>query len=229
MKKTIIGLVLVLMAVSAQAHLYSSDYEDYTVGLTISSQSGTWWSPGGTGVVAVDPLDAGNQCVDMSGGATTFWLSGYGYDDVTDPVVQIEFDVYISDTSSRSLTYAVVDNDTSDVIYTAWGGGGAGTINRSSWNSGGWVSHAAPTVDATWMHATYVLDQLNDKFSLNVDGTDVMVNEELRNPSITANTSTFDVGSGYTVLIDNINVTSVPEPTTCLLLGIGGLLLRRKR
>ena len=225
MKKTIIGLVLVLMAVSAQAHLYSSDYEDYTVGLTISSQSGTWWSPGGTGVVAVDPLDAGNQCVDMSGGATTFWLSGYGYDDVTDPVIAIDMDLYISDTSIRTLTYSVVDNDTSDHIYTAWGRSGAGTVD---YYEGGWQTAAGPTVNATWMHARFEIDQVADTFNFILDGTPVVTGSSGWNPVITTNTSTFDVGAG-TVLVDNIAVTAVPEPTTCVLLGLGGLLLRRKR
>jgi len=225
-------IVVAMMAVPAYASLYSSDFEGLTVGNDLRTEEGSYWNAGGAGVVAVDPLDAGNTVADMSGGSTTLWMDGYPAQ-ITDPVVQIDFDVYISNTSVRALTFYETDYDTSDVIYTAWGGGGAGTINRSSLSPGGvttgWVTHAAPTADNTWMHATYVLDQPGYNFSLTVDGTPVIVNEWLRRPSVSVNTATWDVGTGYTVLVDNIAVTIVPEPATLSLLGLGGLLLRRKR
>ena len=227
----VVGIVLMLVALPCYAGLYSSDFEDYTVGLTIQSQSSTWWSPGSVGVVAVDPLDGDNQVVDVSGGASTFWLSGYGVDDVTDPMIYVDMDLYISDTSIRTLTYALTDNDTSDVVYNAYGNGGAGKISYSTHDSGGWVYVSAPTVDATWMHIRYELDQANDDASLIIDGTPVFTEINLRHATgaITTNTSTFDVGAG-TVLVDNISVT-VPEPASCVLLVLGGwaALGRRNR
>jgi len=228
-KLSLVVVVALLMAVPVQAHLYSSDYEDYTVGGTIVSQSGSWWSPGSAAVVAVDPLDSENQVLDMVGGASTFWLSGYGYDDVTDAVVAIDMDVYLSDTTQRAVTYAITDNDSSDVIYNAYGRSGASTID---WHTGvAWATVAAPTADATWMHFRYVLDQVNNTYSLIVDGTPVLTNVNTWNDPITTNTSTFDQDNDNSlVLVDNIAVSVVPEPMTCVLLGLGGLgLLRRNR
>jgi hypothetical protein len=226
MKKLVIGALFLLMALPTYA-LYSSDYEDYTVGNPIATESSAWWNPSSTGIVAVDPLDSENQVVDMSGGASTVWYEGYGVNTLADQFVNVDFDLYISDTTVRTLTYAETDYDTSDVIYNAWGRSGAGTIDYLS--GGAWATASAPTVDATWMHVRYELDQVNDTYSLILDGT-VVLNSVACNPqpSQTINTSTWDVGTG-TVLIDNMAVTSVPEPTTCILLGLGGLLLRRKR
>ena len=228
MRKNVILIgVLMLMALPAYAVLYSSDYEDYTVGNLIATESTAWWNAASVGVVAVDPLDSENQCVEMSGGASVVWYQGYGVNTLTDQYVNVDMDLYISDTSIRTLTYAETDYDTSDVMYLAFGRSGAGTLDYLS--GGAWASTSAPTVAATWMHVLYELDQVNDTYSVTIDGTPVLVNVACNpQPSQTINTTTWDVGDGM-VLMDNMAVTVVPEPTTCLLLGIGGLLLRRRK
>jgi hypothetical protein len=227
MKKIVVVGLMVMWAMPSYAVLYSSNFEDYTVGLSISSQSPAWWNAEGKGVVAVDPLNASNKVVNMTNGATTFWLAGVGQDTVADPQVDIDMDLYISNTAIRTLTYALTDNDSSDVVYTAIGRSGADTIDYHY--AGAWWTQSAPEIESsTWMHIKYRLYQVENVFSIYVNGALVLNKANCPRDPITTNTSTFDVNNDATVLVDNISVT-VPEPATCVLLAIGGLFTMVRR
>jgi len=205
------------------------------VGVSVNDEqynSWNWYTPGAAAVFAVDPLDAGNTVMDLVGGQTHLNISGYTMDDVTEIHLNYEFDILINDYSRWDIYFA--DNNTSDVIAPAFCTDGAGSVRykvddgiNPAYNT---VVPVPGFVTGQWVHASIQLDQLGERWSMNLAGTQVCTNELLKQPpnwAIDTERMIFEVpGSVY---IDNMVITEIPEPTTCLLLGLGGLLLRRRK
>jgi hypothetical protein len=241
-KNLILIVVVMLMAVPAYAHLYDNDFETQTVGANVADPAEkyngwNWWGPSSVGEFAVDPLDAGNTVVDTVGGQSALHIDGYPLDNLTEVHLNIEFDIYQEDLSRWDIY--MIDNNTSDVVAPAFNASGASTV-RYKVDDG--VNPAVLTVvpvpglvAGTWVHASMQIDQLGERWSFNVAGTQVALNAQFIKPNgnggnwaVNIDRMVFEAAAGN-VLIDNITITEIPEPATMSLLGLGGLLLRRKR
>jgi len=245
MKKNLILMVAVmLMAVPAYAHLYDNDFETHTVGVNCADQQyegWNWFSPGGVPHNAVFADDGGNTVLDLVGGQTHLNIHGYGAPDnpfLTEIHLNYEFDIKIFDYARWDIYFA--DNVTSDVI--------APSFNKVTSLSGS-VSYKTKDINGVntqydvavpgfvigeWAHISIQIDQLAEVFSMNLAGTQIATNAKLRNEfgnggnwAVDTERMIFEVPGS--VLIDNIVITEIPEPATMCLLGLGGLLLRRKR
>jgi hypothetical protein len=230
-KVSLIVVVALLMAVPVQAHLYDNDFEGHTVGLNAATEQHegwNWWWPSLTNAVfATDPVE-GDKCLDLVGGQRWLSISGYPMDDVTEIHLNYEFDILINDYARWDIYFT--DNNTSDVIAPSFNKVGASSVSYKV--DGVQTDVSVPGfVTGQWAHCSIQLDQLGENWSMNLAGTQVCLNEGLRdttqNWAIDTERMIFEVPDS--VLIDNLTITVIPEPTTCLLLGLGGLLIRRKR
>ena len=227
-KKLVVGIVVMLVTLPCYAALYSSDYEDYNVDQLLQPQSSTWWSSGAGAMVRVDPLDSENQCFEVTGSDSSVWLAGYGVNTVTDPMVYVDYDLYITQEAARTFTFAMTDNDSSDSVYVAVARSGADTVDYVT--GGSWFTQSAPEVVTNqWMHIRYELDQIGNTFDMRINGSLVLNGANVWTDPISTDRLVFSIDTA-TVLIDNVAVT-VPEPVTCMLMGLGGLgvVVRRNR
>ena len=222
MKKRFILIVMFfLMTLPLYAGYYSSDYEDYIAGQPIAPQSGTWWVPAGDATVELDPAAPdpnNNQVIDISAGSASFtddtiWLYGGVGQEPNDPFIIVEYDLYLSTDQVRSLTFGLVDNDTSDVIYAAFGRSGPDTISYV--DSGVWLTVPYDYNAETWMRTRWVIDQNSDTFDLYVNGDLVIDGGGTWNNSISVERAVFYEDGSYTekILIDNVVISGqIDEP-----------------
>ena len=235
-KVSLFVLAALLMAAPVQAHLYDNDFETHTPGLNVTAEqynSWNWWGPSANAVFAVDPLDAGNTVVDLVSGQSALHIDGYPVQNTIQEIhLNYEFDILINDYSRWDIYFT--DNNTSDVISTTFNWSGNNSTVRYKWDDGsGQVTELVPVpgfVTGQWVHASIQLDQLNERWSMNLAGTQVATDQFLRAPPNWAiDTERMIFETAGSVWIDNIAVSIVPEPATLGLLGLGGLLIRKKR
>ena len=241
MRKNLILIgVVMLMAVPAYAHLYVNDFEAQTVGLNVTAEKHNdwwWYTPGAAGVFADD---GGNKVLDLGGeiglgGQTHLNISGYTVDDMPEWDLNYEFDIKIFDYSRWDIYWT--DNVTSTVISATFCADGAASVRYKIDFEGEdpQIVTYVPVpglVLGQWLHVSVQLDQYGERHSMNIAGTQITTNEYLKKPNgnggnwaISTERLIFEVPGS--VLVDNMVIT--PEPATIGLLGLGGLLLRRKR
>jgi len=133
---------------------------------------------------------------------TDQWLRTYGSQSVTHGVFQISFDD-VPITSFSGDFHVFVDTEGEDFTIKAYG---SNYGDRYSPNSGALLG------SISWSTGVG-----SDRFSVSFV------------PTQSISLLVFSDGGWYDIAIDNLDVTPVPEPATILLLGFGGLLLRRRR
>ena len=160
MKKTIIGLLFMLMAVPVQAHVYSNDFEGETLGASVGTES--WWDSGSVGVYVDDPINPGNTVVALqgaigAGGVSTLWVDGFPNNGLEDMSITIEFDYMMNDVTldvDKALYTGsclfVQDADTTDAMGLWWNRTAASSVgynsgvDHSTWGGGWWDDIAVP-------------------------------------------------------------------------------------
>jgi hypothetical protein len=207
MKKSItVELLAICLALPCHAAFYSSDFEDYTVGQSIASQSTLYWDTYSGAMVAVDPLNGQNQVLDITLADSTLWMAGYGTQ-ITERYIAMEYDLYLSSDQSRTLTFAMTDNDTSDVVYVAFG---RAPDQIHYVVAGSWFPQSYDFKPYTWMHTRWELDQVNNTFNLYIDGEKVLNGANCWHDPISTERAVFanyDMDT-YTILVDNITVAA---------------------
>ena len=115
---------------------------------------------------------------------------------------------------------------------------GDGTLGGPTSTFGANTSDAAAAIGTTGKGVAFRItrnaaDDLN--LTLSIDGNE-LINRNLSQGSLTPNTDTFgsfqiaNNGADFHYLLDNVTLTSnVPEPATLSLVGLGGLMLLRRR
>ncbi len=87
-------------------------------------------------------------------------------------------------------------------------------------------------VSMTW---TFVAGPANDTFSLSTDGSSYISgytwtgNAEPTTQITAVNLRQGSTGTAPTITVDNLEVNAIPEPSSALLAGLGGLVLLRRR
>ena len=168
----------------------------------------------------------------------------------TSAVQSISFDYYVTKYAADrygKMYFKAGDYDDVAQIETRDLGNGYMYIYYNPGTATGWGSRtwAATITTNAWHHYEFVFDYNNDTCDLIVDGaaTDMTDNPfaylvDIDGADVTTNGeplrqyfySYSGVGSrGSLHYMDNFVYTSVPEPATMLMLGLGGLLIRRKR
>jgi len=99
------------------------------------------------------------------------------------------------------------------------------------WTTAGSATVSVEFQDASW---TYISDNSYPLYyqseAPNAEGDWLHLQESMTTPAGTAYVMiVFYAADGTTVNFDNVDLSVVPEPASMLLLGIGGLLLRRTR
>ena len=211
MRKIAISLFFILMALPVGAHFYSSDFEAYTVGNLIEDESPTWWHSDfpADATVEVDPADSQNQVLEVSTGTSSSrddWLLIDGIShQPSDRFIIIDYDLYLSSDQVRSLTFGMVDNNTSDTIYVAFGVGGPDTIGYGT--GAGWITQSYDFNAGTWMHTKWILDQVSNTYDLYINSGLVLNDIPCWNDPITTERAVFYNSSNVRTLVDNIIVT----------------------
>jgi hypothetical protein len=152
-------------------------------------------------------------------------------DDVTEMHLNYEFDIKINNYNRWDIYF--VDNNTSDVIAPAFNKAGPSSVSYKV--DGVQADVSVPGfVVGQWVHCSIQLNQLAETWSMNLAGQQLWTDVQLANTTgnggnwaVDTERMIFEVPGS--VWIDNLAITEIPEPATCVLLGLGGLLLRRKR
>lgn len=244
--KKVVMLLMVIGLVSASQAAMIDDFQAYTEAGTIMDDTGGVWTetPSDTAVGNVDLADdgAGNQYI-------TNWSSG-GWGGQTGAYRSLGTNT-VADGSSAILEFDMMAaTDTYDMSF-----GLANTGDNKAWNDmeayvtikngdvklrdvdGGLglgdVVAAGAITAGTWYHFMLDVDTTTDTFDLYLDGVLTFTGAGFRNGVDTEDLDAVKligygcVDSGDYVAVDNI--TLVPEPATMALLGLGALVMRRKR
>lgn len=131
---------------------------------------------------------------------TDQWLRTYGSQSVTPGYFQISFDD-VPITSMSGDFHVFVETGGDDFVVRAYDSTYGDRYNPNS---------SALIAEQSWNFGT---------------GSDVF-DIDFSSP---VSLLVFSDGGWYDIAIDNLTVTSVPEPATILLLGLGGILLRRRK
>ncbi len=178
--------------------------------------------------------DASDGSVAISGGVLTFTRTG---------ATPIMLGGHIKDTNDNHLTHFIVEFDfqiTSgtrmSMMMSDYGNGGTYVRMTARTDTGRIAAHAG-NFSNNWdgsqlTHIKVEVDLANqwwsgwvngvqgvNEGSLGGNGTDPLVIKDFR----------FQMDNNGSFILDNLTVTEVPEPASMVLMGLGGLLLARRR
>lgn len=244
MKKTLLVASVVLGFIAVSHAAIVDDFESYTEAGNIAADTGGVWNgiPDFTGNPDIADDGAGNQY--LTNFATTTNRGAYSNlvaNAVTDTyITTLVFDMYL-ETASQDTSFGLANGGTDDYWsdFEAY----IGITNTAlTARNAGVVEDLGQTLNVgQWYSITIVADTGADTYDVYLDALQVAsdlvfrnsgagtVVEDLDALKIMSNPGT-DGSSNDLVRIDNINMTTVvPEPATLLLLGLGGILIRRRR
>ena len=240
MKKLVCLVIVLALSAAASADLIaSSDMESVVGGYILNSGTGgsalDGYLIGGATIVndaekgnvlSLDGIDGFVDC-----GNDTAW-------DITEKIT-VSLDYKSTGADGDWDPFIAKGDGTADAI-PAWSDGawrvqmapGSRLSEGLTGTSRGWLDGTSNIKDGAWHHLEMVYNGTSE--SLYVDG--VLEAQAASTGSINVNSYPVWIGSNYcnvtrfiTGLIDNVQVSNVPEPATICLLGLGGLLLRRRK
>ena len=240
MRKILIMFAIWGLAAAGEAGLID-DFESYTSGNALSYENGAWFSKGAADNQTVATDGTGNQYYAVNN-VSTFWTRGatidLGVDAIADgSVANLAF--RLLDTTGRSDTsVGLCQLPAYESFDDEWGSYGPyvsvfnGQLRvRNAANTGNDEVFAMTT--GTWYDILMVVDNDNDMYDLYVDGSLIAADSPFRvNPSGTLQSLKVHMqhsNAGDILGIDDISVTVVPEPASLVLLGLGGLLVRKRK
>lgn len=243
MKKVVIMLMMAALVAASQAALVD-DFESYLLGNVRDVADPPWTAIGGTGQADIFDDGTGNQVLGFgwNGG-----LRGTLNDNIT-PVADgtvgsvLFYNVYANGEElnhSFGLSDQFTDwfSDYEIQIYMV----DNGTVGDGKVTLGVRNGNTLEVDAGTWYNIWAIIDQVNDTYDVYYStgtadlGTATLHSDDAAFRNGTTDPLTALLGYGYyansqqDMWIDNIDLTVVPEPATLALLGLGGLLIRRKR
>jgi len=161
-------------------------------------------------------LVADNAQFALGGGAgkLDFWVLNDGvYGNGSDVIIENEYD-----------DYTVQRSGSTDVAY-------------SKWNGIGTIIHTVNLYDGQWHHIVTSFNEAAGTQDYVIDGIKISgasagtLNQSAGDLYVGAYSGVGTYGGNYSWhgYIDDLVIHDIPEPATLCLLGLGGLLLRRKR
>ena len=237
MKKVLVVLAMVALVAAAQAVTITDDFQSYaTGGADVTADTGGVWTQRSTAGSTGVRTDGSNQWLGIYGGAAT---GAYAVLDqaVYGGSMTLEFDMSQNSTSTDA-SFGLSTNRTNSWSSFAAYVGMNGTSFKAR-NSGSNLTVA--TIEAGTVYRVLLdVDVTAGMYDVYLDGVQVATDFGFRSSALPidslvflSNRSTSDGVNAVTeadmVNIDNIAYTVVPEPATMALLGLGGLLLRRKK
>jgi hypothetical protein len=245
MKKFYCLMFVGIMVFAAQAVLVD-DYESYGVGAlpTVAVPPHTTSEAAFYADIVTDPLDSGNEAI------STYGSGDYRDTKQSTPISitttgTLSFDILINVETGLDNAIGLTHNEGmswySDYgpyvrVTTDDGGDTNGMVALDTRDGGGFVDNIAYLNIGQWYNIMLDIDTAggdsgNGGFDIYVDGSPVYSSSDFRYGYAEAldvfclmAASGADQGN---VLVDNVNMT--PEPMSIALLGLGGLLLRKRK